>query len=621
MAQSTLRGFLRALLRDVRGSWKALALTDIAYRLLAFIVLTPIVTVAFHLFLAASGRHVVADEDILQFVQEPIGWLCILAIGTLSVAILALEQAALMGIVCAAEYDRHLTVRDALWFAAAHAWPVLRVTARILVLALLALAPLLAAAGIVYVLLLTKFDINYYLTEKPPAFWLAVGCGGVLGAVAAVVVLRLATSWFCALPLVCFENVAPHHALHVSRERVAGHRQKVVWWMLTWFLATLLLSTVATGIVVAIAQRWVPRATGSLGLLLFAVGTTLIVWTLVNLAIQLLNTTSFAVIFFRLYRELSPDQALDIERLAAEFREPSRRLPALTRKRLVALAVIGAGLALALGAVTLRRVRIEDRCDVIAHRGASGAAPENTMAAVRQAVAEQADWVEIDVQETADSEVVVFHDSDFKKLTGLDLKIWNATRADLEKIDIGSWFAPEFHGERVPTLAEVLAYCQGKIRVNIELKYYGHDQNLEQRVVDLVEAQGMQSDIVVMSLRQQGIDKLKSLRPAWKAGLLTAVASGKLTRVDADFLAVRADIGTRAFVRAAQFRNKNVLVWTVNDPISMSTMIGRGVDGIITDKPALAREVLSERARLSSAERMLLELATMLGVAPEIAAQ
>ena len=100
---------------------------------------------------------------------------------------------------------------------------------------------------------------------------------------------------------------------------------------------------------------------------------------------------------------------------------------------------------------------------------------------------------------------------------------------------MGSWFAPEFHGERVPTLAEVLAYCQGKIQVNIELKYYGHDQNLEQRVVELVEAQGMQSDIVVMSLRQQGIDKLKSLRPAWKAGLLTAVASGKLTRVTCGF--------------------------------------------------------------------------------------
>ena len=395
----------------------------------------------------------------------------------------------------------------------------------------------------------------------------------------------------------------------------------MVGWILTWFLATLFLSTVATGIVVAAAERWVPRVTGSLGLLLFAVGTTLTVWTIVNLAIHLLNTTSFAVIFFRLYRALSPGHEPDSERLAVLVREWSGRSLAMTRKRLAAFAVAGAVLALAVGGVTLRRVRTVDQCDIIAHRGASAAAPENTMAAVHQAVVQQADWVEIDVQETADGDVVVFHDSDFKKLAGLDLKIWNATRADLQQIDLGSWFGPEFHGERVPTLAEVLAYCQGKIRVNIELKYYGHDKNLEQRVVELVESHGMQSDIVVMSLNPQGIDKLKILRPSWKAGLLTAVAVGDLTQVQADFLAVKADIGTRAFVRSAHDRNKQVLVWTVNDPISMSTMIARGVDGMITDKPALGREVLAQRAGLSAVERMLLELANVLGVVPVSAAQ
>ena len=200
MARPTHRRLLPAVLRDMCGNWKSLALTDLACKLLGFIVLTPVVSALFHVFLALSGRFVVADEDILRFVREPIGWISIVVIGTLSVAILALEQAALMGIVCAADNDRRLTVRDALWFAATCAWPVLRVTARIVVLTSLALAPLLVAAGIVYLVLLTRFDINYYLQEKPPVFWLAVGCGGVIGVVAVVVLLRLATSWFCAAP-------------------------------------------------------------------------------------------------------------------------------------------------------------------------------------------------------------------------------------------------------------------------------------------------------------------------------------------------------------------------------------------------------------------------------------
>ena len=114
---------------------------------------------------------------------------------------------------------------------------------------------------------------------------------------------------------------------------------------------------------------------------------------------------------------------------------------------------------------------------------------------------------------------------------------------------------------------------------------------------------------------------MKELRPEWKTGLLTAVALGDLTEVDADFLAVKASIATRPFIRAAQERRKQVLAWTVNDPISMSSLIGRGVDGLITDKPGLARNVLEMRKNLSSVERLLIELAGLLGVQQEIGDQ
>ena len=243
------------------------------------------------------------------------------------------------------------------------------------------------------------------------------------------------------------------------------------------------------------------------------------------------------------------------------------------------------------------------------------------MASIEQAVAEKTDWTEIDVQETADGQVVVFHDSDFKKIADVDLKIWDATMEDLQKIDIGSWFDPKFQDQRVPTLAQVLEYCHGKTKLTIELKYYGHDQNLEQKVADLVVAAGMESDVVIISLKEKGLQKMKKIRPDWKTGLLTAMAVGDLTNVDADFLAVNAKIANRAFIRSAHQRDKEVLVWTVNDPITISSMIGRGADGLITDKPALAREVLAARRSLSAVERMLIELAGLLGVEREVTEQ
>ena len=175
---------------------------------------------------------------------------------------------------------------------------------------------------------------------------------------------------------------------------------------------------------------------------------------------------------------------------------------------------------------------------------------------------------------------------------------------------------PSSAPSRLPNLEEVLEIARGKVHVDIELKYYGHDEQLEERVVSIVEDTDMVPEVVIMSLSQAAIREVRTLRPSWTIGLLTATALGDLTRVDADFLAVYTGMATSRFVRAAHRVGKDVYVWTVNDPVHMSRMIGRGVDGIITDEPALAKRVLAERAELSSLERLLLEAALWLGAAP-----
>ena len=282
------------------------------------------------------------------------------------------------------------------------------------------------------------------------------------------------------------------------------------------------------------------------------------------------------------------------------------------------MVVVGVVVAVAVGVFAVQSVRLEDDVEIMAHRGSSKAAPENTMAAVKKAIEDGADWVEIDVQETADGEVVVFHDSDFMKLAGVNLKIWDATMADLKDIDIGSWFAPEFKDERVPTLGEVLDECKGKIRVNIELKYYGHDEQLEQRVADIVEAHDMASDVVVMSLKIDAVKKMKSLRPDWKVGLLMSVSAGDLKKIEADFLAVNAGFANRSFIRAAHDNGKEVYVWTVNDAPTMSTMIEprrrRPDHGQAGPGPIGARATSPDEC----AGTMLLELAAVLGAVPEM---
>jgi glycerophosphoryl diester phosphodiesterase len=204
------------------------------------------------------------------------------------------------------------------------------------------------------------------------------------------------------------------------------------------------------------------------------------------------------------------------------------------------------------------------------------------------------------------------------KVAGVGTKIWDATLADLEAIDIGSRFSPSFRNERVPRLASVLDVCKDRVGVLIELKYYGHDKQLEEKVARLVDDRRMSSRVAVMSLEIDAVRKMKVLRPGWSVGLLMSVSAGDLRASGADFLAVNAAFASRRFVRAAHRQGMKVYAWTVDDPATMSAMMGRGVDGIITNKPDVAKAVLTQRADMSPTLRLLLELADVLGVKPQI---
>ena len=154
---------------------------------------------------------------------------------------------------------------------------------------------------------------------------------------------------------------------------------------------------------------------------------------------------------------------------------------------------------------------------------------------------------------------------------------------------------------------------RGEIKVNIELKYYGHEVRLEDRVVEIVEEMGMESEVVIMTFDYDVVQDLKARRPEWKIGLLSAVALGDLTRANADFFAVSTRMATPAFVRAARRAGKGVKVWTVNDPVTAFAMIARGVDDLIADDPAMIRRVLQGHAEMNEVERLIADIAILTG--------
>ena len=612
---------IQKTLADFGRHWPKLFLTHGLYTVIAVVALTPLLAALSQLLLHLSGKAVLADQDILLFLLEPAGWICVITLGALWLGIIILGQAALMAIL-ATPVDHKTDTMVAIRFALGHTWQISQVTARIIIRAGLLAAPFIGIAAVTYAMLLSRFDINFYLQEKPTEFIVAVTIGVFLALTFTIFLLRLLSSWILALPLILFEQTPASKALSESNRRTDGSRARIVSLFTLWIVAGFGLSAIVTSLVIWVGRWIIPDAVTSLNYLVIALGAFLLLFGILNLVIQMVSSGLLAALWLNLYLEIGCDNNhLQSTRYTSKIASDVQGVIRITGKRLIAGSLIGLVAAAIIGIWTLESVRLEDDVEIIAHRGASATAPENTLAAMLQAIDYSTDWVEIDVQETSDDQVVVFHDSDFMKLANVDLKIWDATVADLASIDVGSHKDPIFRDERVPTLAELLTVCKGKTKVVIELKYYGHDKDLEQRVLDIVNAHGMESDVMYMSLNLNAATKMKQLDPNCRVGLLMSVLGGKIQNIQVDFLAVNAMFVNRSFIQRAHASGKEVYVWTVNDAVTMSRMIGIGVDGLITDKPDLARRVLAERSTLNPAERLLLELSETFGVTPVVTEQ
>ena len=435
---------------------------------------------------------------------------------------------------------------------------------------------------------LTEFDINYYLSARPPEFILAAASiAAILIGLVPFLLSRLSL-WALSLHFTLFAGAAPRAAFKASAEVMRGRRIDMIRDLALWLVLRLALAAAVAALFVWLIGL-VPLGPGAgLRTALTVVVILAGLWSLAGLGLAAISLGALAKLLEARFERTG---------IRAAPPGPGMRL-AVTPARAAAAALALGGFGLVAGGALLDRIGTEDRVEIIAHRGAAGARPENTLAAVEKAIEDGADWIEIDVQETADDRVVVAHDSDFMKQAGNPLKVWDATMEDLAGIDIGSWFSPDYADQRTPLLSEVLALARDRARVLIELKYYGHDVDLEARVARVVEEAGMADQVAVMSLSYDGVRKMRALRPDWPSGVLAASALGSVAGLEGEFVAISAGFAGPRLIREAQEAGKSVHVWTVNDPLSMSGMISKGVDGLITDEPATARRVLEIRAGL-----------------------
>ena len=251
---------------------------------------------------------------------------------------------------------------------------------------------------------------------------------------------------------------------------------------------------------------------------------------------------------------------------------------------------------------------------IIAHRGASALAPENTLAAFRKAIADGAEGLEFDVRLTRDGEVVVFHDATLARVSNRKNLVSSLTAAELRTIDVGSWFArrktpsDDFSGETIPTLSALLDFLKDfPGLIFIELKCRASEiGKLSKAVCAIISASPRLPQIIVKSFQLEVIPAVRRHCPEAKTAALFAPKIMTILRkekrlvniasdIGADMISVHFSLATRKLMKKAEKRNLPVTIWTADHPRWIKRAFDLGLFAVITNNPA---NLLAKRAEI-----------------------
>lgn len=417
---------IKVALARLRLIWRKILAIHLIYTGLGIIFFVPLLGVLGQLLLKFSGEPAVADMDLLFFALSPTGALAFGLFSAVTIVISAFELASFMAVGVADASGKPIDVFAALTFSVKRTKQIFFFAGRLVVKVLIVVAPFLLAAGAVAFFLLTDYDINYYLAVQPPEFWFAAIVIGIIVVVMASFLISRLISWSIALPLVLFAGIPPTQSFSASARLTQQSRGLILRTLIVWSVTTLLLGVVITICLQIVAAFLVPQFTNSVTLLAIVFGLLTTLWFVASVAATAMASGVLALLLAALATQLEPGFGAIHMHPGTQDKTTSERK---THRKFAIALIAAAGVATFTGIGLLDDIQIIDEAQIVAHRGASGAAPENTMAAIHRAIADVADWIEIDVQETADGEIVVIHDSDFMKLSGVNLRVWEATIA------------------------------------------------------------------------------------------------------------------------------------------------------------------------------------------------
>lgn len=585
--------------------WRPMAVYSLAIWALSALLLAPPTAWILNWLGASSDEVIVGNYGIPGWLVSPRGILYSLLFGSVVVLGFVLQVTGLFWMARDAHEGSVVSARNVvlrvLW-----SFPSLfRFSTAVFVAGLVGLTPLAAGFVLIYFLLLRGHTIHYYLANKPPAWSWALGAAGLWGLLwgCAAVYIILRCAYF--LPAWLDGEQPLRRALRVSWQATRGSSRYLLRTLGICIGLAILASGLVEFLIFGSTDFALMRFEHSMSAIIFVISAYLVVSSACSVIFGFVGTAWTTCVWLMCYLQQVPAQ--QAERSAGAIpNTPLEAAQPLIYPRRFAVVVIGMLLAsVAISVWILSQESTPNTPLVIAHRAGPAYAPENSLAAMQQVVEQGvSDFVELDVQLTRDRQVVVAHDKDLQRIAQDPRLIGETNFDDLADVDIGRLFHSDFQGQRIGRLADFLKFAKGRLRLIIEFKR--GEPLLIDRTLQLVHEYDMQNDVKLMSLEIADVRYAQSRAGNIPVGYLAAVEPGNLTGLDVDFIATDQKLATRDLIRQIHKRGLPIYCWTVNKPKRVLELTEMGIDGVITDDPPMAADVIVKYRELDPPQRLLL---------------
>ena len=572
----------------------ALVKFELIFKVLSLLFFTPIFMKSFTLIMKLTGYNYITIENILSFLIKPLTIIMLLILILLLLVYSMFDIVTIIVILDSSYHKVKIKVIDAISISLNKCKKIFSLKNIPLAFLVLFLIPFLnigLSSSFITTIKIPEFILDFIVNNK-----LLLSLFLLLILFLIIILLR----WIYSLHYFILEDVSFKEARKKSLELSRGrHIKDIITLIVVSFLISLFyIIFIIIGILLILLFN---KIFGKLILLKSLTST--IIWlflaisfVLVTLLATPISYTTISVLFYNHKKECN--EKIKLNKIV------SNKNNKVTKKLKVVVSLL-AVISLLLGTLFTYLVykgkynlNIEyvRTLEITAHRGASTNYPENTMSAFKGAKELGADYVELDVQMTKDGKIVVSHDTNLYRVTGVNKEIISMNYNEIKELDAGSFFDKKFNYERIPLFSEVVKWAkENNMKLNVELKPTGREKDFEKAVIDIIKEYDYEDYCVLTSQVYSVLENSKKYDKNIKTVYVMSLAVGDVLLLDsADNFSVEASNVNKSLVTKVHNAGKELYVWTVNTEDNIKKMLDYNVDNIITDNITLAKDTIME---------------------------